>query len=86
MPALFVGYSLWSQNPTALNLALNVAANYITDFFKGIGGAKKVKLEIIVEKTKGKEFRKLSFEGSPEQLPANLPEIISKMIKDGRPS
>ena len=38
MPVLFVGYSLWSQNPTALNLALSVAANYITDFFKGIGG------------------------------------------------
>jgi hypothetical protein len=84
MPTLFVGYSLWSQNPTAVNLALNVAANYITDFFKGIKGTKKVKLEIIVERTKGKEFRKLSFEGSPDQLPNNLPELVAKMTKHGR--
>jgi len=84
MPTLFVGYSLWSQNPTAMNLALGVAANYVTDFFKGIGGAKKVKLEIIVERTKGKEFRRFSFEGSPEQLPNNLPDVVAKMIKDGR--
>ena len=77
MPIIFIGYSVWSQNPTAVSLALSVAANYITDFFKGIGGSKKVKLEIVIEKQQGKEYRKLSFEGPPEELP-DLAKLVSK--------
>lgn len=83
MPTVFIGFSLWSQDPVALNLALNVASNYITDFFKGIRGRRTLKLNIVVEKTKGKDYRKLSFEGPPEELP-NLANVVAEMTKDGR--
>ena len=82
MPVIFIGYSLWSENPTAVALALNVASNYITDFFKGFSGGKKLELDIVVEKTAKKDYRRLSYKGNPEGLP-HLPELVEKMMKDG---
>lgn len=65
-PILFVSASLLSQNPESISISLGVIANYLTDFFKGFSGEKKIKLDIVVEKTKSKYCKKISYEGDIE--------------------
>lgn len=67
-PTIFVGYSLWTQNPEIMSVALNVLSNYITDFFKGSFGEKKMKLDIVVETHENTTFKKIRYEGTPEGL------------------
>ena len=62
-PTLFISASLWSQNPMAVSIALNVISNYITEFFKGSAGTKSVKLEIIVERKTNYSCKKLKYQG-----------------------
>lgn len=81
LPALFVGYSLWSQNPALLNVALSVVGNYATDFFKGIAGQRKVRLDIVIERSRGKEFKRIRFEGSPDEL-KDLPKVIRELNRN----
>jgi hypothetical protein len=65
LPALFVGSLLLSSNAAAINIALNVVANYVTDFFKGIGGEKRVKFSIVIkDKTTGK-YKQYKYSGDP---------------------
>ena len=77
-PALFIGFTLWSQNSDLISVGLNVLSDYITDFFKGSFGKKNVKIDIIVETTPKKTYKKISYEGSAEGL-KNLPEIINSL-------
>ena len=74
-PTVFVSAALFSENPNYVSIALSVIANYATDFFKGMTGTKTVKLEIVVEQTKARTCKKLSYEGDVDGLQA-LPEII----------
>jgi hypothetical protein len=52
-PTLFISAGFLSGNPNAASIAINVLSNYITDFFKGLSGSQRVKLEIVVEKKSG---------------------------------
>jgi hypothetical protein len=79
-PTIFIGFSLLSENSTLVSVALNVLSNYISDFFKGSFGSKKVKLDIIVEVTPKKTYKRISYEGNPEGL-KNLEEIIKSLKK-----
>jgi hypothetical protein len=81
LPAMFVSYSVWSQNPALLNIAFGVVSNYATDFFKGMVGRRKVKFDIIIERVKGKEFKRIRFEGEPDEL-KDLPKIIRELNKN----
>jgi hypothetical protein len=81
LPVLFVSYSVWSQNPTLLNIAFGVVSNYVTDFFKGMVGRRKVKFDIVIERVRGKEFKRIRFEGEPDEL-KDLPKIIRELNKD----
>ena len=67
-PTLFIGYSFLSENQVMISLALNVISNYLTDFFKGSFGEKKVKLEIVVETTAMKTYKKITYEGNPDGI------------------
>jgi hypothetical protein len=78
LPSLFVGISLLSQNPAAISVALSVLANYVTDFFKGTVGSRKVSFEIYVEKADGKTVTKISYKGNGEGI-KNLEGIIKKL-------
>lgn len=69
-PTLFVGYAVLSDNGTLLNIALGVVANYLTEFFRGTGKVPTIKLDFIVEKTPGREYKHLKFEGPPDAIPA----------------
>ena len=79
-PTLFVGYALLSDNGNLLNIALGVVANYLTEFFRGAGEASIIKLDFIIEKTPGRDYKHLKFEGPPEAIPA-LKEAV-KAIRD----
>jgi len=78
-PMIFIGYSLLSDNSNLVSVGLSVLSNYITDFFKGSFGRKNVKIEIVVESTPKKEFKCISYEGSPEGLKEL--EMVIKAIK-----
>lgn len=74
-PTLFVSVGVLSQNSSYLSVALSVIANYATDFFKGMNGTNEVRMEIVVERSKSKVCKKITYKGPPEGL-KNLPEIV----------
>lgn len=77
-PTFFVTYSVLSQNPYILSIALSVVANYLTDFFKGMSEDHKVKIDIIVEKEKGKTYKKITYIGDGKGLD-ELAEIVKNV-------
>ena len=76
-PTLFISSALISNDPAAISNALNVLANYVTDFFKGTSGEKKVKLNIVVERHENHICKKITYEGSVDGL-----KQLSEIIKD----
>lgn len=67
LPILFVSSALLAENPYLVQIALSVIANYATDFFKGMGRGKSMKMEFVVEEPHG-SYKSFSFEGPPENL------------------
>jgi hypothetical protein len=78
-PILFVSASLYSQNPALVSLALNVLANYATEFFKSMGGAHEVKLNIVVG-NKNKVYKKIAYEGPVEGL-RDLAKVVAEVSR-----
>ncbi|QKK06961.1 MAG: hypothetical protein HND58_01485 [Planctomycetota bacterium] len=68
LPALFIGISLLTENAAAVNVALSVIANYATDFFKGIGGERRVKFSIVVEDRYTGKYKRFRYSGDPAGL------------------
>ncbi|OGP51461.1 MAG: hypothetical protein A2Y79_08065 [Deltaproteobacteria bacterium RBG_13_43_22] len=81
LPTLFVGSLLLSQNPHLLSLALNVIANYATDFFKGLPGRNKVVLDVVVEDKNKKLSKKIHYDGGIDGL-KEITEIAGKVFTD----
>lgn len=67
-PILFISALYLSQNPQGVSIALNIISTYLTDFFKGIPGEKKVRLDVVVECTKGKKYLRVHYEGDERGL------------------
>lgn len=80
-PLLFIGYTVFSDNPTIASMGLNVLSNYITDFFKGSFLDKKVKIEIIVEVQPKKKYKSIKYEGSVEGL-SGLSDVIKSLSNE----
>jgi hypothetical protein len=78
---LFIGSALLSDNGNLLSLALGVLSNYLTDFFKGMGKAPAIKMDLVIEKTHDRTYKRLKYEGTPEGL-ASLPEIIMALANE----
>jgi hypothetical protein len=77
-PVLFVSASLCSQNPALVAVALNVLANYATEFFQGMGGGvHEVNLEIVVG-NKNKTYKKITYKGPVEGL-KDLAKVIDEV-------
>ena len=55
-PTIFIGSMLFLNDPNAISLALNVIANYLTDFFRGSFQKPKIRFDIIVEKTNKRKY------------------------------
>jgi len=79
-----VGALLLSQNPHLLSLALNVIANYATDFFKGLPGRNKVVLDVVVEDKTQKRSKKIHYDGAIDGL-KEINEIAGKVFTDEEP-
>lgn len=81
-PILFVCAALYSQNPSAVSVALSVVANYATDLLKGVGNREEnAKLDIVVE-TKGTSmFKKISYEGPADGI-KSLAEVVRRAFND----
>lgn len=77
-PTIFIGYALLSENSMVASIGLNVLSNYVSDFFKGTFGEKKVKLEIIVETGRQKTYKRIKYEGNVEGL-KDLNQIIKSL-------
>lgn len=67
-PVLFVSSAMMTNDPNAVSLALGVLSNYLTDLFRGVSGERAVRVEIIVERSKDKEFRKIEYVGDIEGM------------------
>ncbi len=80
-PTIFVGSLLFSQNPIALQLALEVLGSYLTDALRGLS-TPTVKLTLIVEEKNGNRFTKCEYEGPVEGL-RGLPKIL-KDVHEGK--
>jgi len=78
IPTVFVSFSLLSQNPGLVSVALNIISNYATDFFKGIAGEKKVKFDVIVEQNGKVKSKRIHYEGDIEGL-SQLPQVIKEL-------
>jgi hypothetical protein len=77
-PAIFISYTILSDNSALVSIGFNVLSNYITDYFKGTFGSKTVKIEIVVETSPKRKYKKIQYEGTEEGL-KNLPEIIKSL-------
>lgn len=74
-PTLFVGSMLVTQNQVALQLALDVVSAYIVDFVKEKLPTGRVKFSVVVETSKSKKFKQLTYEGPPSGL-KDLPPML----------
>lgn len=77
-PTFFVGSMFWSQNPLAVQLALNVISSYLSDYFKGRSSVATVKLSIVVEKTKAGEYREVNYDGPLAGL-TDVAEVVRRV-------
>jgi len=80
-PTLFISAAFYSQNQHYVSVALSVIANYATDFFKGMTAKNQVKLDVVVERTKTKTCKKISYQGDVEGLKA-LPDLIREVADE----
>ncbi len=76
-PTLFVSAALLSTNPEIISVLLGITANYLTDFFKGFPGEKKVKLDMVVETPSG-TCKRISCEGNADEL-TKLDDLVEKI-------
>jgi hypothetical protein len=73
-PTIFIGTALWTQNKSMMDMALNLATNYVYDFFKGHTGEQQAALSIVVEENDG-ECTEIKYRGPSGGLD-KLPDII----------
>jgi hypothetical protein len=77
-PVIFVAGSLLSSNPPAINVALGVVANYVTDFFRGTPlDRQRANLTVVVE-TEAGQSRRVDYKGPPEGI-RDLPDVIREL-------
>lgn len=82
-PILFVGSLLVSQNLAAVDLALNVVANYLTDWFRGVPKDQRVaELKVAVEGSDG--VHKLVHYKGPVEGMDRIGEIARELGQEKR--
>ena len=65
---LFVAGLLLSSNPQAVNVALGVIANYVTEFFTGMGGEKHVRFSIVIKDKATGQCKRYKYRGDPSGI------------------
>lgn len=80
-PTLFVSAGLLSNNATAIQVALGVLTNYVSDFLKSSGKPATIKLDIVVERKADRLCKKISYEGPIEGL-QTLAEAVKRVADE----
>jgi hypothetical protein len=78
---LFVAASLWTNDPNVVPVALGVISNYLTEFFRGSPSHSKIKLGVVVEKTPGRTYKEITYEGDLAGLAA-LEEAVKRVCDE----
>jgi hypothetical protein len=78
-PTLFITTAALSQDPTLLNVSLNIISNYLYDFFKGAKDG-TASLDVIFEKPDG-SCKKVNYKGPPEGL-ASVADVLRELGGD----
>jgi len=68
LPIIFVGTELLKQSPDILSAALGVIQDYVIDLFKGVTDARTITAEVVIEDRRAQQYKRLTYEGSPEGL------------------
>ena len=68
VPTLCVAAAILTENPAAVNIALGVIANYATDFFKGMGGEKRVRFSIVIKDKAAGRYKRFKYSGDPSGI------------------
>jgi hypothetical protein len=75
-PTLFFTAAALSQDPTLLNVSLNIISNYLYDLFKGAKDG-TASLDVIIERPDG-SCKKVNYKGPPEGL-ADVADIVREL-------
>lgn len=81
VPIIFIGAAVISENPHIVSITLGIISNYLSDFFKGTFGGKRVKFDFILEEEKDTRYIKISYDGDLEGLP-ELKKFIEVKINE----
>ena len=87
-PTIFISTSLLTQNPTLVNVALSVLANYVTDFFKGHLGEHTVSVNLVLESVtkhgedEERSYKRVNLKGSVSDLNKLDIENIKKFVEE----
>ncbi len=84
-PIIFFGAAQLAQDPGIISVSLGVIANYLTDFFRGVVGGRRVHFEAVIEQTKTKRHVHVQFDGDLEAF-RQLPSTLMELIHDDRES
>jgi hypothetical protein len=68
LPVLFVGASIWSQNPLAVQIAIDIIGSYVTDALKGIRPSARIKFSVAVESTGDRTTKLITYEGPADGI------------------
>ena len=81
LPTLFFSAPLFLANPAIVTIALGIIANFLTDALKKTGRKQTGKLDIVIEKEKGKSktYKKISYEGPIDEM-SKLDEIVKEVL------
>jgi len=82
VPIVFIAACVHAQHPELVNIACGVLANYITKFLQPGEGEAPAKVTFVVETTKTKQIKRLSYEGPVEgitKLPKELWAVANEV-------
>ena len=81
-PGIFIAAQMLTNNPEIVNNVLTPILEYLgTTFFKGVAGPKQTRIEFVIEKTEGKKYVDVQYDG-PYEGAKELIDILEKTIKD----
>lgn len=80
-PVLFVAYEILSQNPDAIRMVIEQIRNHLVAFRPDLGTAGDVKLDCVVERTKARSCKRVSYQGPIDGL-RQLPQILGGLRDD----
>lgn len=68
LPIIFIGSELMKTCPDLISLALSTVQDYVLELFKGMSNGRTIKAEVVIESSKSRKYRKISYEGDPSGL------------------